>query len=181
MRGFQPMHCRDPHEIFWKETDFPKLSIFTPPPQMARRLAVFQREACILLSCHQQKILEIAGKVSKKVEMEVKFPSTFQQSFSCPLYLSLSHLGAWRSEAMTWPPVCSGTLCIWVLWAKDLTWYTQCLPWHSPWVGRTSGGKPLKYLHLLDYLMEVISFSSPDLCKSQTWLWCPSPLMLDQD
>lgn len=48
--GFQPIRCREPRGIFWKATAFSKLNILIPPPQMARRLAVFQRQACMFTS-----------------------------------------------------------------------------------------------------------------------------------
>lgn len=90
-RGFQPMRCGEPHGIFWKATAFPKLNIFIPPPQMARRLAVFQRQACVfnfmtfMLSTENTWNCRQSFQESRDGDFfpSIKFPSTFRQSFSC--------------------------------------------------------------------------------------------------
>lgn len=126
--GFQPVHCVEPQGIFWKATAFLKLNIFIPLPKMAIRPAVFKdKHTCLLprLSRCQQKIFEIAGKVSKKAEMEIFFALNFRVPSSRP------------SPVFAPPPCSAGSLEV---WAHDLS---TDLSGDSVCLGAVGQGVPL--------------------------------------
>lgn len=96
---------------------------------MAIRPAVFQRQAHVFtsttFSCCQQKIFEIAGKVSKKAEMEIFFALNFRVPSSSP------------SPVFAPPPCSAGSLEV---WAHDLS---TDLSGDSVCLGAVGQGVPL--------------------------------------
>lgn len=132
------------------------------------------------LSCCQQKIFEIAGKVSKKAKMEIFFALNFQVPSSspspvfAPLPCSAGSLESWAHDLTTdlsGDSVCLDTVGQGVHLVHAVPATTQPWAWREP---SGKGWKTLLVFTLIWLCSDIIPFSSPDLYESQTWSWCPS-------